>query len=45
MLNNPIVVNSSAPWSKMNVAIFVRETDVHVEHSHGMTGTISFSHA
>ena len=45
MLHKHIVVNSNAPRSKMNVAIFARETDVQVEHSHGMAGTINVSHA
>ena len=43
MLHKHIVVNSNAPRSKMNVAIFARETDVHVKHSHGMAGAINVS--
>ena len=45
MLHKHIVVNSNAPRSKMNVAIFARETDAHVKHSHGMAGAINVSHA
>ena len=45
MLHKHIVVYSNAPRSKMNVAIFARETDAHVKHSPGMAGAINVSHA